>query len=103
MNARPERRFLFRLAGHLGKTVRQICEEMDSRELTEWIIYDRYFEPLGNQWRQSALMAAASVAPYCKGRPPTVEELMPIDPHAPQHHTQITATLKRLQADLDGE
>lgn len=103
MNARPERRFLFRLAGHLGKTVRWICEHMDSRELTEWIVYDRYYEPFGDYWRQTGLMASASLAPYTKAKPPSPQDFMPLDPHAPQHQTQIDAVLRQMQQDLEGD
>lgn len=38
--------FLFRLAGHLGKSVRQLLASMDSAELTEWQAYYS-IEPFG--------------------------------------------------------
>lgn len=33
------RRFVFRLAGHLGKTVSEILDGMDSREIAEWVAF----------------------------------------------------------------
>ncbi|NDD05033.1 MAG: hypothetical protein EB078_09010 [Proteobacteria bacterium] len=33
---RPERRFLFRLALCLGRTVKQLLNEIDSEEIAEW-------------------------------------------------------------------
>ena len=54
MNARPTRRFLFRLAGHLGMTVRELGERMDSRELTEWMAFERYYHgTIGDEWWQT--------------------------------------------------
>lgn len=39
------KRFLFRLAGHLKKTVGELLETMDSDELTDWLAFAR-IEPL---------------------------------------------------------
>ncbi len=38
--------FLFRLAGHLGKSVRELLRSMDSAELSEWQAYYS-IEPFG--------------------------------------------------------
>lgn len=43
---RPERRFLFRLGLALGKTVKQLKKEIDSKELTDWKAYYQ-IEPFG--------------------------------------------------------
>lgn len=40
---------MFRLAGHLGKSVRWIEQNISSSELTEWIAYDEYIEPFGGR------------------------------------------------------
>lgn len=48
MTARPERQFYFRLAGHLNSpSVRHLLAHMGSRELTEWMAYERVAGPLG--------------------------------------------------------
>ena len=39
MKHQPERIFLFRLAKELGKTVRQLLNELDSREIAEWLAF----------------------------------------------------------------
>jgi hypothetical protein len=101
MNARPLRRFLFRLAGHLGMTVREIETRMDSRELSEWIALDRYYEPLGDTWLQTGYQIAASLAPYSK-RKLDPRDFVPTAGKAPMHQTQIDDQLKMLQADLEG-
>ncbi|MGW4641803.1 phage tail assembly protein T [Sphaerisporangium sp. NPDC004334] len=47
MRRRPERRFAFRLASHLGMTVGRLLAEISSRELTEWMVYEKMTGPLG--------------------------------------------------------
>ncbi len=39
MKAHPERLFLMRLARELGMSKRRLLQEMDSREISEWIAY----------------------------------------------------------------
>ena len=40
---------MFRLAGHLGKSVRWIEKNISSSELTEWIAFYEYIEPFGGR------------------------------------------------------
>lgn len=58
----PERLFLFRLALALGKTVRQLLTELDSKEITEWQAYDA-ITPIGPERGdvQAALVATVLV------------------------------------------
>jgi hypothetical protein len=42
------RKFIFRLALALGRTVRQLLTEIDSKELTEWQVYYG-LEPFGDE------------------------------------------------------
>jgi hypothetical protein len=97
MNARPLRRFLFRLAGHLKMTVGELCLRMDSVELSEWIAYERYWHgPMGDEWRQVGTLAAASLAPYVrKGQAPKVTDFIPVET-PPQHKTQLEETLAEM-------
>jgi hypothetical protein len=39
MRFQPERMFLFRLARELGKTVRELCQSLDSYEVAEWLAF----------------------------------------------------------------
>lgn len=105
MNARPTKRFLFRLAGHLGMTIRELGQRMDSRELSEWMAYERYYHgTIGDEWRQIGMLASAILAPYCKrGSTPKPEDFVPIDSHVPQHWTQIREAVRQMQKDLGGE
>lgn len=41
MRGQPERVFVFRLAKELGKTVRQLLNELDSMEIAEWLAFFR--------------------------------------------------------------
>lgn len=103
MNARPGRRFLFALAGHLGMTVGQLETEMDSHEFSEWLVYAQYFQPLDNSWLQAGLITSAALAPYSrKGHAPKVSDFYPVD-KPPQHTTQLNDVLRRMKEDLDGK
>jgi hypothetical protein len=84
-------------------TVKRLCQEMDSREFAEWFAIHRHFHPLPDQWRQTGLLASASLAPYCpRGRTPKAEDFVPVV-RAPQHDLQIREALEKLAADLQGE
>jgi len=75
---------------------------MDSREFSTWLAFDRFFEPIGDEWRQTGLQVAASLAPYCpRGKTPRPEDFMPLAAkHAPQHATQMQQALSDLAAAL---
>jgi hypothetical protein len=91
------------LAGHLGMTVGEIETRMDSHELSEWLAYARYFQPLDNSWLQTGIMASAFLLPYSKrGRAPQASDFVPIE-NPPQHRSQIHATLLRMKQDLEGK
>lgn len=79
-------------------TLKQVMREVDSRELTTWMAYDRYFEPIGNSWQQTGTIAAAVLAPHCpRGKTPEPTDFVPLaSKQAPQHKTQIDATLREL-------
>lgn len=101
MNARPTLLFAMRLAGHLGMTLGELFKRMDSREFGLWLAMHAYYEPIGGQWEQTATLAAAVLAPYCKrGQTPDPQDFIPVHKKKPQHRTQIEDTLRRLAADL---
>lgn len=78
-------------------------QEMDSREFSVWMAFDRYHEPIGDEWRQTGTLAAAMLAPYCpRGKTPKPDDFMPLVSKSPQHPTQIESTLKEL-AKILGE
>jgi hypothetical protein len=84
-------------------TVKRLCEEMDSREFAEWVAIHRHFHPLPDAWRQTGLVASATLAPYCpRGRTPKVDDFIPVV-KAPQHELQIQAALEQLAKDLAGD
>lgn len=88
--------FLFRLAGHLGKTLKELGE-MELDEFREWWAYCRYVEPFGREWHQAGTLAAAAIAPYCtRGRVPKPEDFMPIET-PPQTMAEIEAELAKLK------
>lgn len=80
MTGRPGREFYFRLAGHLGYTVRELLERIDSRELSEWVAYERIAGPLGARRidHAAALIATAVVnANRQRGAPKRPEQFLP--------------------------
>ncbi len=58
--ARPARQFHFRLAAELGMTVRELLARMDSRELSEWMAFDR-IEPIGSGRANLALAGLSAI------------------------------------------
>lgn len=89
---------MFRLAGHLGMTVRELSRRMDSQELSEWIAFTRHFHALPDPWRQTGLLTSAVLAPYSPaGKAPKAEDFNPIE-KAPQHASQMKAELQKLLA-----
>jgi hypothetical protein len=93
---------MFALAGHLGMTVGELSRRMDSRELTEWMAYTRYYQALPDPWRQTGLEVSAMLAPHSpRGKCPSADDFNPIE-KAPQHGDQMLAQIKALQAALGG-
>jgi len=95
--------FLFRLAAQLGKTVAQLCQELSSTELSEWMAVHRYFMPLADPWHQTGVLASAAVAPYAgKGKSPKPSDFVPIET-PPQHPEQMREAIELLRKQLRGE
>jgi hypothetical protein len=94
---------LFALAGHLGMTVRELSNRMDSRELTEWYAYVHHFRgPLDEPWHQTGVIASACLSPYTKpGKRPKPSDFIPVT-RPPQHETQLQATMEKLIRKLGG-
>lgn len=101
MTARPMRRFLFALAGHLKMTVREIEQRMDCHEFAEWICYARHWRPLDDSWHQTGVLASAMLAPYSKrGHTPKPQDFIPVD-RPRQSRAEMDAVLLQLKADLE--
>jgi hypothetical protein len=92
---------MFRLAGHLNMTVRELGERMDSREFSEWIAYTRYFEALPDSWRETGLLASALLAPHIPRdkKRPEASDFVPLE-KPPQHPDQDLAALKQLRREM---
>lgn len=96
------RRFLFRLAGHLGMTVRELCRRMDSQELSEWVAFTRYYQALPDPWQQTGLLTSAVLAPYSpQGKAPKASDFVPTE-KPPQTTEEMAKELQKLSA-LFGE
>jgi hypothetical protein len=76
---RPERRFYFKLALALGKTVKQLLAETDSQEIAEWYAYDQRW-PLPDPWGQTARLCRIVMAAsgnYKRGSLPEESAFIP--------------------------
>ena len=96
---RPERRFYFKLALNLGKTVRQLLREIDSEELSEWYAYDQRW-PLPDHWQQTARVCRIVMAAsgnYKKHDIPDESAFMPVAKHRAQGEQEMIAEFKKLQ------
>lgn len=92
---------MLRLAGHLGKTLREI-RSMSSTEFSLWMAWHLYFEPIGGAWEQTGTMAAAMLAPYCpKGKTPEPADFIPKVKSTPKHPTQMRDVLAQMKADIE--
>lgn len=77
-------------------TVRELERRMDSRELSEWIAYTRYYQPLPDSWRQTGLVASAVLAPHSpRGRGPKPADFVPVET-PPQHPDQVRSEIQKL-------
>jgi len=95
--------FLFRLAGHLGMTVDELCDRMTAAELSEWMALDMYHQPLPNPWYQTGVIASAALAPHCgRGKAPKAEDFVP-RARLPQSPEQMMAELAKLKTLTGGK
>jgi len=79
-------------------TVRELGQRMDIAEYRMWLAFHRFVNPLGGEWRQTARLAAAVIAPHCgKGRTPREDDFMPIE-KPPMTADQIAAELGKLRS-----
>ena len=84
-------------------TVGELSRRMDSRELTEWMAYTRYYEAIGNPWAETGLIVSALLAPHApRGKAPKPSDFIPIEP-APQHQAQARDVLMDLMQQLGAE
>lgn len=76
---------------------------MTSAEFSEWIAFDMYHHPIGNEWRQTGVLAAAVLAPHSKrGKMPKAEDFVPVA-KLPQTEEQMAAELAKLKSLAGGE
>jgi len=80
-------------------TVRELCERMDSQELTEWVAFTRYFQALPDEWQQTGLVVSSLLAPYSKDKVPKPSDFMPLV-RPPNHPDQDYEALLELRRQL---
>jgi len=67
--------FWFRLASHLGMSVRRAQQEIDSREFTQWLALYLYWGLDVTGWEQAGMMCAVTAGIH--GAKCTPEDFMP--------------------------
>jgi hypothetical protein len=78
-------------------TLRELGQRMDIAEYRQWLALHRFVNPLGGEWRQTARIVAATLAPHCgRGRTPREDDFMPID-RPPMSASEIAAELGKLK------
>lgn len=81
-------------------TVKELCERMDSQELSEWMAYTRYYEALPDSWAETGLAVSAILAPYSpKGKAPKASDFIPLE-KPPQHEAQAADVIRELARQL---
>lgn len=110
MRARPGRRFLFRLAAHLGYTVDELLDHTSSRELAEWQAFEQIEGPLGGL-RGDVHAAMVCSAIYNANRGKGSRERKPADflprwdkpAREPQSPEDMLAAVQSMQGRVGGE
>jgi len=79
-------------------TVRRLLEEIDSRELTEWLAFDKVGPP-SESWRQTAQSNHVMAQLWSK-RPPRYEDFLPARdlPRAPFDPRALRERLSHFRA-----
>ena len=107
MRRRPERRFYFRLASHLGYTVGELLARISSRELSEWMVYERIAGPLGPvRGDYHAAQIAATLQNVNRGKRGKARTLDDVrlrwDAREPVSPEELYAKVRRINAGLGG-
>ncbi|MDB6035859.1 MAG: hypothetical protein JWM16_6197 [Verrucomicrobiales bacterium] len=91
--------FLFRLAAHQGKSIGELLDSTPSRELTEWMVYDRYF-PIADGWQQTGILSALLCNLLSSGPKRKPEDFIPAakPPGAEQSAADQVAIMQSLAA-----
>lgn len=77
---RPERQFWLRLSLHYRIPVRELQTRLTATEVAELAAFDKYFQPLDDSWRQSAMIASCAFNPHVgKENKIKFETLIPIE------------------------
>lgn len=77
--------------------MRELGQRMDVAEYRQWLALHRFVNPIGGEWRQTARLIAATLAPHSsRGRPPREDDFIPIQ-KPPMTAEEIAAELNKLQ------
>lgn len=92
---------MIRLSLATGWTLEYI-EQLPLTTYRELLAFDRFFEPIGRQWEQTGTIAALTIAPHVRGRPPKASDFIPVR-KPPMTADEIAAELSKLKPRSHGE
>lgn len=91
---------MIRLCLATGWTIEYV-EQLPLTTYRELLAFDRYFEPIGRSWEQTATLAALTIAPHVRGKAPKPEDFIPVR-KPPMTPEQIAAELSKLTPKTNG-
>lgn len=94
------RRFLFKLAAHLGRTIQELEQSISYAEFIEWMAYDR-LDPIGGYRQDLQTAHILSVLIGSKGK--TISDYLPIDPNPMTDDQRQAYEKARKKAKLDAQ
>jgi hypothetical protein len=92
---------MIRLCLATGWTLEYV-ESLPITTYRELLAFDKYMEPIGRQWEQTATLAALTIAPHVKGRSPKPSDFIPVR-KPPMSAEEIAAELSKLKNHADGK
>ena len=92
---------MIRLCLATGWTLEYV-ESLPITTYRELLAFDRYVEPIGREWEQTATIAALTIAPHVKGRTPKPADFIPVR-KPPMSAEEIAAELSKLNLSSNGQ
>lgn len=80
----------------------EYVEQLPLTTYRELLAFDRYIEPIGRSWEQTATLASLIIAPHVRGRTPKPSDFIPVR-KPPMTAAEIAAELSKLTPQSHGQ
>lgn len=95
--------FSFRLAAKLGKTRKQLMNEIDSHELSEWMAFDQ-LSPLDSDYRNEIAVGKVANILYSANRDPDRGDVLGLSDFVPQWGAEYRESIEaQKMVEIDPE